>query len=166
MACGSCGQARLGASNLSVIFLSSLRGALGLGQGGWDRDAHTALWRRLAGLIDVRSDLGMTVEQLTAVPWGERPDRTAFYAAMYPPRYIPAGDAFWTEMGITAEDARTSMSRESGAYYLAAMGAADRIGKAEGLVGTGPVKDTSPSPMLIGLGLVALLVGAIVVVGR
>lgn len=167
MPCRSCKQpalTRFGAVDNTAggyVFINCLRRSLGLGFGSWDEEAHAALYSHLASMVEIQQEWSMTPEEIRAVPFGTNAARTMFYAARYPTRYLVAGDAFWTCMGTTADQARQSVSDESGPYWNQVVFAARTIGKAEGGTRTGETKVDLGTPLAVGgAAFLVLLIGA------
>lgn len=171
MACGSCQQralAALAAENTASVYLSCLRASLGIGPGTWDEDAHVALYNHLASLVDAQGDWRMTPEEIRAIPFGANPARTVFYASRYPTRYLVAGDAFWSCIGVTQAEAREQVSAESGPYWTTVLTAANRISKAEAPASDldGGLKSDPLVPLAIGGAAFLLLVVGSAMAGK
>jgi hypothetical protein len=101
-------------------FIACFRQLLGLGHGDgvWDEEAHTMMYRALGNIASVRENRGMDAAGVAAIPFGAEPVKTAQYISVIVGVYAQDGDdPFWGCLGIGRLEGFQSASRGEGLYY-------------------------------------------------
>lgn len=120
MGCRGCANADASNRPMGELFVSCLSSSLlvGYSNGVWGPAQHHMLYLALSNIPEFVSEVGVTPEEIAAVPYGENPRDTADLAMAFPVAFLPETHNFWSCIEIAKADAIQQAHDQTGAYWL------------------------------------------------